>query len=119
MSVHFIAVSAAVWKRHTVTKGQTITLKCPGVDAHQNNVEWKNPDGFIMFFNKNKGDKEISHASVAPMYKQQRKLSLVEFYIRGNEHFGFFPLYCLQLYMTSATASPNCPGLNSTSEFPT
>ncbi|XP_044225682.1 cytotoxic and regulatory T-cell molecule isoform X2 [Thunnus albacares] len=50
----FIQVSLAVWQRKTVMKGQTLELHCPITDAHKTNVEWRNPDGHLMFFNHDK-----------------------------------------------------------------
>ncbi|KAM4619961.1 cytotoxic and regulatory T-cell molecule [Polymixia lowei] len=35
-------------------EGMTLTLKCPIRNAHMTNVEWKNPKGYVMFFNHNK-----------------------------------------------------------------
>ncbi|XP_062289003.1 cytotoxic and regulatory T-cell molecule isoform X2 [Scomber scombrus] len=49
--VLFIQGSLAVWQRMTVIKGQTLHLNCPIRNAHKNTVEWKNPEGEIMFFN--------------------------------------------------------------------
>ncbi|KAK2828919.1 hypothetical protein Q5P01_019953 [Channa striata] len=49
-----IQVSLGVWQHMTVEKGQTIQLRCPITNAHKTSVEWKNPQGFIMFFNDNK-----------------------------------------------------------------
>ncbi|KAM7374908.1 hypothetical protein PAMP_007542 [Pampus punctatissimus] len=66
-------VSLAVWQRVTVMKGQTLSLRCPITNAHRNIVEWKNPDGYVMFFNHNKAlrDKRYSIS----------KLSMSEFII--------------------------------------
>ncbi|XP_070699915.1 cytotoxic and regulatory T-cell molecule [Pempheris klunzingeri] len=49
-----IQVSLAVWQHVTVTKGQTVHLSCPITNAHLTNVEWRNPEGYIMFFRRNK-----------------------------------------------------------------
>ncbi|XP_053188030.1 cytotoxic and regulatory T-cell molecule isoform X2 [Scomber japonicus] len=55
--VLFIQGSLAVWQR-TVIQGQTLHLNCPITNAHKNNVEWRNPEGQIMFFNRNKALKD-------------------------------------------------------------
>ncbi|XP_029304292.1 cytotoxic and regulatory T-cell molecule isoform X5 [Cottoperca gobio] len=52
--VLLIQVSLAVWQRVTVKKGQTLHLSCPVTNAHKTNVDWKNSEGYIMFFNHNK-----------------------------------------------------------------
>ncbi|XP_072231528.1 uncharacterized protein [Leuresthes tenuis] len=51
-----IQVSLAVLGHVTVIKGHTLHLTCPLTNAHKNNVEWRNPDGNVMFFNRNKGE---------------------------------------------------------------
>lgn len=56
----FYAVSLAVWQDVTVKKGQTLTLMCPVINAHMNHVDWKNPDGLIMFFNRKRGE-HVNH----------------------------------------------------------
>ncbi|XP_044078620.1 cytotoxic and regulatory T-cell molecule isoform X2 [Siniperca chuatsi] len=53
-----IQVSVAVWQRVTVLKGQTVNLRCPITNVHKTNVDWKNPEGYVMFFNHNKGIKD-------------------------------------------------------------
>uniref|UniRef100_A0A3P8T3V2 Ig-like domain-containing protein n=1 Tax=Amphiprion percula TaxID=161767 RepID=A0A3P8T3V2_AMPPE len=55
---HLIAVSLAVWQRVTVMKGETLSLSCPITDAHKSHVDWKNPEGYIMFFNRNQALKD-------------------------------------------------------------
>ncbi|XP_069021175.1 cytotoxic and regulatory T-cell molecule [Embiotoca jacksoni] len=57
-----IQVSLGVWQHITVMKGQTLTLRCPITDAHKTHVDWKNPEGYIMFFNDNQAlnDKRYS-----------------------------------------------------------
>ncbi|KAM6907534.1 cytotoxic and regulatory T-cell molecule [Xenentodon cancila] len=57
-----IQVSLAVWQHVTVMKGHTVFLTCPITNPHETNVEWKNPEGYIMFFNSNKAleDKRYS-----------------------------------------------------------
>ncbi|XP_037323448.1 cytotoxic and regulatory T-cell molecule [Pungitius pungitius] len=60
--VLLIQVSLAVWRRVTVKKGHTLSLSCPITDAHMTHIEWKNPEGYIMFFNRKKAllDKRYS-----------------------------------------------------------
>ncbi|XP_034088834.1 cytotoxic and regulatory T-cell molecule isoform X1 [Gymnodraco acuticeps] len=57
-----IQVSLAVWQHVTVSKGHTLRLSCPVTDAHKTKVEWKNPEGYVMFFNQIQalGDKRYS-----------------------------------------------------------
>lgn len=62
--IYLITVSLAVWQHVTVTKGQTVDLSCPIINAHQS-VEWKNPEGYIMFFKHNQGKDELSWHSNA------------------------------------------------------
>ncbi|XP_039633056.1 cytotoxic and regulatory T-cell molecule isoform X1 [Perca fluviatilis] len=54
--VLLIQVSLAVHQRVTVIKGQTLSLTCPLSNAHKTNADWKNPEGYIMFFNTNQGE---------------------------------------------------------------
>ncbi|XP_071317282.1 cytotoxic and regulatory T-cell molecule isoform X2 [Trachinotus anak] len=56
--VLLIHVSFAMWQRVTVQKGQTLHLSCPITNAHKTSVDWKNPQGFLMFFNQNKALKD-------------------------------------------------------------
>ncbi|XP_018546813.1 cytotoxic and regulatory T-cell molecule isoform X2 [Lates calcarifer] len=49
-----IQVSHALWQRVTVRKGQTLILSCPITNAHKTNVDWKTPEGYVMFFNHNR-----------------------------------------------------------------
>ncbi|XP_074467101.1 cytotoxic and regulatory T-cell molecule isoform X1 [Sebastes fasciatus] len=58
--VLLIQVSLVVCQRVTLKKGQTLNLSCPVTNAHKTNVDWKNPDGYIMFFNRNQGEDHIS-----------------------------------------------------------
>uniref|UniRef100_A0A8C6S0T8 Ig-like domain-containing protein n=1 Tax=Neogobius melanostomus TaxID=47308 RepID=A0A8C6S0T8_9GOBI len=47
----FSTASLAVWQNKTVLKGRTLELSCPIKPQSQSYpVEWKNPDGNIMFF---------------------------------------------------------------------
>lgn len=45
-----------MWQRVTVMKGQTVELSCPVTNVHRTNVDWKNPEGDIMFFQESKGE---------------------------------------------------------------
>ncbi|XP_034745432.1 cytotoxic and regulatory T-cell molecule isoform X3 [Etheostoma cragini] len=54
--VLLIQVSLAVWQHVTVRKGHTLSLTCPLNNAHKTSVDWKNPEGYIMFFNANQGE---------------------------------------------------------------
>ncbi|XP_035521793.1 cytotoxic and regulatory T-cell molecule isoform X2 [Morone saxatilis] len=78
--VLLIQVSLAVWQRLTVKKGQTVDLKCPVTDADRTNVDWKNPEGYIMFF---------KHSEVSPGVRDKRysinKLSQSEFNVRISD----------------------------------
>lgn len=65
VSIYLIAVSLAVQQRVTVIKGQTLSLTCPLTNAHKTNVDWKNPEGYIMFFNAERGEGDILCASIA------------------------------------------------------
>ncbi|KAM9348954.1 cytotoxic and regulatory T-cell molecule [Symphorus nematophorus] len=51
-----IQVSLALWQRMTVKKGQTVDLSCPITNPHKTDVEWKSPEGFVLFFNRAKGE---------------------------------------------------------------
>ena len=53
--IYVITVSLAVWQRVTVIEGQTLSLSCPLTNAHKTKVDWKNPEGYIMFFNDIQG----------------------------------------------------------------
>ncbi|XP_035034661.2 cytotoxic and regulatory T-cell molecule isoform X1 [Hippoglossus stenolepis] len=53
-----VQVSLALWQRVTVMKGQTLDLSCPISNPHKTTVEWRNPKGYIMFFNRNKALKD-------------------------------------------------------------
>ncbi|XP_041807565.1 cytotoxic and regulatory T-cell molecule isoform X2 [Chelmon rostratus] len=73
-----IQVSLAAWQRMTVKIGQTVDLSCPITNAHHTNVDWRNPDGHIMFFKHGK-------VQVYPGVKNRRysisKVSETEFTI--------------------------------------
>ncbi|KAM9386218.1 cytotoxic and regulatory T-cell molecule isoform 2-T2 [Pholidichthys leucotaenia] len=60
--VQLIHVSLALWQRVTVLKGQTLSLRCPISNAHKTHVDWKNPEGYIMFFNRNQALKDERYA---------------------------------------------------------
>ncbi|KAM3601797.1 uncharacterized protein V6R79_019060 [Siganus canaliculatus] len=53
-----IQVSLAVWQHVTIMKGQTLELSCPLTNAHQAYVDWKNPEGYIMYFQHTTGKDE-------------------------------------------------------------
>ncbi|CAB1352344.1 unnamed protein product [Coregonus sp. 'balchen'] len=42
----------------TVMEGETLTMKCRIRNAQKSHVEWKNPDGHVMFFNDQKALKD-------------------------------------------------------------
>lgn len=44
-----------------MTVGETLTLTCAINAGDTSNVEWKNPSGFVMFFNHNKGQKRFNY----------------------------------------------------------
>uniref|UniRef100_A0A3Q3WGC9 Ig-like domain-containing protein n=1 Tax=Mola mola TaxID=94237 RepID=A0A3Q3WGC9_MOLML len=56
-----IQASLALWQRMTVMKGQTVLISCPITNALQTNVEWKNPEGYILFFKHSNGLKSKRH----------------------------------------------------------
>lgn len=64
VSVYLFVVSLAVWRHVTVIKGETLRLSCPVTDANMTPVDWKNPEGYIMFFNRQKGDFHIYFALI-------------------------------------------------------
>ncbi|KAM9540498.1 cytotoxic and regulatory T-cell molecule-like isoform 3-T3 [Salvelinus alpinus] len=51
--VLFVRGSIAV-QHLTVMEGETLTMKCHIRNAEGSHVEWKNPDGHVMFFNNQK-----------------------------------------------------------------
>ncbi|XP_020341317.1 cytotoxic and regulatory T-cell molecule isoform X3 [Oncorhynchus kisutch] len=51
--VLFVRGSIAV-QHLTVMEGETLTMKCRIRNAEGSHVEWKNPDGHVMFFNNQK-----------------------------------------------------------------
>ncbi|XP_030009182.1 cytotoxic and regulatory T-cell molecule isoform X2 [Sphaeramia orbicularis] len=57
-----VQASLAEWQHVTVMKGHTLYLTCPLKGPLQDPVEWKNPDGNVMFFNtvQGVGDKRYS-----------------------------------------------------------
>ena len=54
--IFIIAVSLAALGHVTVIKGHTLHLTCPLTNAHKTSVEWRNPDGNLMFFNRKEGE---------------------------------------------------------------
>lgn len=67
MRVPIFSVSLAVWQRMTVMKGQTVNLRCPVTNNHQTDLDWKNPEGYVMFFNNKRGEGEdLSCPSTTP-----------------------------------------------------
>lgn len=51
------AIAGSVAVQHmTVMEGETLTIKCRIRNAHRSHVEWKNPNGHVMFFNDHKGE---------------------------------------------------------------
>ncbi|XP_017546773.1 cytotoxic and regulatory T-cell molecule isoform X1 [Pygocentrus nattereri] len=53
-------------KHITAMKGQTLTLTCPIKNINgSDHVEWRNPDGFLMFFNKHRALKDMRNEIVA------------------------------------------------------
>ncbi|XP_024287802.1 cytotoxic and regulatory T-cell molecule-like isoform X1 [Oncorhynchus tshawytscha] len=55
--VLFVRGSIAV-QHLTVMEGETLTMKCRIRNAEGSHVEWKNPDGHVMFFNNQKALKD-------------------------------------------------------------
>ncbi|KAF6738543.1 Cytotoxic and regulatory T-cell molecule [Oryzias melastigma] len=68
-----VKVSVATWNRVTVMRGQTVNLTCHITDPQKNHVEWRNPDGFVIFFNHTQGLKDKRYSII--------KLSKTEFSI--------------------------------------
>lgn len=62
--MYFFAVSLAKWQRMTAIKGETVHLKCPITNAHQTNMDWKNPEGYILFFKNSVSEGKVSCGSV-------------------------------------------------------
>uniref|UniRef100_A0A4W5RI83 Ig-like domain-containing protein n=1 Tax=Hucho hucho TaxID=62062 RepID=A0A4W5RI83_9TELE len=53
------AIAGSVAVQHlTVMEGETLTMKCHIINAEGSHVEWKNPDGHVMFFNNQKALKD-------------------------------------------------------------
>ncbi|XP_061904264.1 cytotoxic and regulatory T-cell molecule isoform X1 [Entelurus aequoreus] len=78
-------VSLAVWQRVTVMKGQTVRLACSISNAHKQHIDWKNPDGYSMFFNPNKALKDKRY-SISKLTESQFAISIsnVSFKDGGN-----------------------------------
>ncbi|XP_026229205.1 cytotoxic and regulatory T-cell molecule isoform X2 [Anabas testudineus] len=49
-----VHVSLAVLQRVIVEKGEILTMSCPVANADRTHIEWKNPEGYVMFFNRNR-----------------------------------------------------------------
>lgn len=122
--IYVIAVSLAVWQRVTVKKGQTLNLSCPITNAHKNNVDWRNPEGYIMFFNQKKGEGEwltlCNHTNKCASSNTVSDFEICIWYLIFNiiVLFIFIMHIHFQLWMTGATASTNCLSQNSPSVFP-
>uniref|UniRef100_A0A8C7UEP3 Ig-like domain-containing protein n=1 Tax=Oncorhynchus mykiss TaxID=8022 RepID=A0A8C7UEP3_ONCMY len=53
------AIAGSIAVQHlTVMEGETLTMKCRIRNAKGSHVEWKNPDGHVMFFNNQKALKD-------------------------------------------------------------
>uniref|UniRef100_A0A8C7EZW3 Cytotoxic and regulatory T-cell molecule n=1 Tax=Oncorhynchus kisutch TaxID=8019 RepID=A0A8C7EZW3_ONCKI len=53
------AIAGSIAVQHlTVMEGETLTMKCRIRNAEGSHVEWKNPDGHVMFFNNQKALKD-------------------------------------------------------------
>ncbi|KAM3868723.1 cytotoxic and regulatory T-cell molecule [Diretmus argenteus] len=74
-----------VWQHITVMEGRTFTLRCPMRKANMNHVEWKNPRGYVMFFNDNKALKDKRY-SIDKLSKEEFTVSVsnVTFKDGGN-----------------------------------
>ncbi|XP_029376001.1 cytotoxic and regulatory T-cell molecule isoform X2 [Echeneis naucrates] len=74
LGVFMLIIQAALALQNVyVMKGQKLNLNCPTANAHNTSVEWKNPQGFIMFFSHKKALKDKRYTI--------EKLSLSEFTI--------------------------------------
>ncbi|XP_061754018.1 cytotoxic and regulatory T-cell molecule isoform X2 [Nerophis ophidion] len=78
-------VSLAVWQRVTVMKGQTVRLACSISNAHKQHIDWKNPDGYTMFFNHNKALQDMRY-SISKLTESQFSINIsnVSFKDGGN-----------------------------------
>ncbi|XP_068577366.1 cytotoxic and regulatory T-cell molecule isoform X2 [Cebidichthys violaceus] len=90
--VLLIQVSLAVWQRVTVKKGQTLSLSCPVTNALMTHVDWKNPEGYIMFFNHNQALKDKRY-SINKLSQSEFTISIsnINFKDGGNytcSHYG-------------------------------
>ncbi|KAI5099914.1 cytotoxic and regulatory T-cell molecule [Silurus meridionalis] len=65
-------------KHISVMRGDTLTLTCP-IKSMKDAVEWRNPDGLIMFFNKDKGAPKLEK------FEQEDKV-IVKCSASANEH---------------------------------
>uniref|UniRef100_UPI0037E797B7 cytotoxic and regulatory T-cell molecule isoform X2 n=1 Tax=Semicossyphus pulcher TaxID=241346 RepID=UPI0037E797B7 len=77
-----VQVSLAVQEQMTIKQGHTVNLSCSITNAHRTKVEWRNPEGYVMFFSHNKGD-ECNFSQNNKTLKDKRytiiKLSKSEF----------------------------------------
>ncbi|XP_046907837.1 cytotoxic and regulatory T-cell molecule isoform X2 [Hypomesus transpacificus] len=81
--VLFVHESTSVWQRKTVTVGETLTLTCAINAGDTSNVEWKNPSGFVMFFNHNKALKD-SRYSIVNFSKKEFKVAVSDVNFRDG-----------------------------------
>ncbi|XP_031600488.1 cytotoxic and regulatory T-cell molecule [Oreochromis aureus] len=90
--VLFIEVSLAVLQHVTVMEGETLSLSCPVTNADKTNVDWKNPEGFVMFFNRNQALKDKRYRiDTLSESKFSISVSSVKFNDGGNytcSHYG-------------------------------
>uniref|UniRef100_A0A668TFU0 Ig-like domain-containing protein n=1 Tax=Oreochromis aureus TaxID=47969 RepID=A0A668TFU0_OREAU len=91
-SFYLIAVSLAVLQHVTVMEGETLSLSCPVTNADKTNVDWKNPEGFVMFFNRNQALKDKRYRiDTLSESKFSISVSSVKFNDGGNytcSHYG-------------------------------
>uniref|UniRef100_A0A673YVP0 Cytotoxic and regulatory T-cell molecule-like n=1 Tax=Salmo trutta TaxID=8032 RepID=A0A673YVP0_SALTR len=57
-SLVFATAGSIAVQHLTVMEGETLTMKCRIRNAEGSHVEWKNPDGHVMFFNNQKALKD-------------------------------------------------------------
>ncbi|KAL3971419.1 protein TALPID3 [Sarotherodon galilaeus] len=90
--VLFIEVSLAVLEHVTVMEGEKLSLSCPVTNADKTNVDWKNPEGFVMFFNRNQALKDKRYRiDTLSESKFSISVSSVKFNDGGNytcSHYG-------------------------------
>ncbi|XP_005753234.1 cytotoxic and regulatory T-cell molecule [Pundamilia nyererei] len=90
--VLYIEVSLAVLQHVTVMEGENLSLSCPVTNADKTNVDWKNPKGFVMFFNHNQALKDKRYRiDTLSESKFSISVSSVKFNDGGNytcSHYG-------------------------------